>query len=106
MIILFHVQIWTALIMACVAVTHAMPRACGRGRGKPTHDVHEPKDASRKNSTEAWDAAYKKKESEAEPWCTEGHGNTQCVLKVPSGVMGVWSQERDGGPEGSGHGSG
>ena len=58
MIILFHMQIWIVLIMACVAVTHAMPRARGRGRGKPTHDVHEPKDAS--CSFEAWDAAYKK----------------------------------------------
>ena len=58
MILLFHMQIWVVLIMACVAVTHAMPRARGRGRGKPTHDVHEPKDAS--CSFEAWDAAYKK----------------------------------------------
>ena len=48
--------------MACVAVTHAMPRARGRGRGKPAHDVHAPSDASCKNSFEAWDAAYKKKE--------------------------------------------
>ena len=46
--------------MACVGVTHAMPRARGRGRGKPAHDVHDPKDASCKNSFEAWDAAYKK----------------------------------------------
>ena len=61
MVILFHMQIWIVLIMACVAVTHAMSRARGRGRGKPTHAVHEPKDASCKNSFEAWDAAYKKR---------------------------------------------
>ena len=58
MILLFHMQIWIVLIMACVAVTHAMPRARGRGRGKPTHDVHEPKDAS--CSFELWDREYKK----------------------------------------------
>ena len=57
MIFVFHMQIWILLIMACVAVTHAMPR--GRGRGTPIHDVHERKDES--CSFHAWNREYKKK---------------------------------------------
>ena len=105
MILLFHMQIWIVLIMACVAVTHAMPRARGRGRGKPIHDVHERKDES--CSFHAWNKEYKKrKKTEGEHGQRQGRGHTQCPDKIPSGVMGVWSQERAGGPEGSGHGSG
>ena len=57
MILSFHMQIWIVLIMACVAVTHAMPRS--RGRGTPIHDVHERKDES--CSFHAWNKEYKKK---------------------------------------------
>ena len=113
MILLFHMQIWIVLIMACVAVTHAMPRARGRGRGKPTHDVQEPKDAS--CSFEAWDAAYKKgkrakrSHEPKDASCKKSYMDMETRSVFSRYLLeswGVWSQERAGGPEGSGHGSG
>ena len=99
--------------MACVAVTHAMPRARGRGRGKPIHDVHEPKDAS--CSFDAWHREYKKKKrakvshEPKDASCKDSYKDVETPNVFTRYLLeswGVWSQERAGGPEGSGHGSG
>ena len=64
MFIWFHVQLWIVLCLTWATVTHAMPRARGRGRGKRAHDVHAHSRGvhdDARSGFEAWDASYKKK---------------------------------------------
>ena len=58
MFIWFHVQLWIVLCLTWATVTHAMPRARGRGRGKRAiQGVH----GDARSGFEAWNGSYKKK---------------------------------------------